>query len=347
MRYLTLGKTGLRVSEVGFGGIPIIRLSMEEAVAVLRRALERGVTLFDTANLYMDSEDKFGRALAGERRRLVLATKSIKRDRAGVEADIHQSLTKMRTDYLDLFQFHQVSQEDDLKTLTGPGGALEGVLRAKEAGKIRHVGVTSHSLEMAQRLVKMDVFETIQFPFNFVEEAAATELFPAARQANLGILAMKPFCGGLVDKARVAFAYLRQYPDVIPLAGWDTVAGVDEVLDLYDQENVVTQEDQEAMARYRKELGDKFCRRCEYCQPCPQGVLITPAMLYGIVAHRMGPAKAAEFAAKTMETVKQCIQCGECESRCPYGLPIAETIQHHLALFEEHCRAAKITGNNS
>ena len=168
----------MKVSEVGFGGIPIIRLSMEDAVAVLRRAVERGVTLFDTANLYMDSEEKFGRALSGERPRLVLATKSIKRDRAGVEAEINLSLERMRTDYLDLFQFHQVSQEKDLEALTGPQGALEGVLRAKEAGKIRHLGVTSHNLEMAVRLVKTGLFETIQFPFNFVEEAAAEELHP-------------------------------------------------------------------------------------------------------------------------------------------------------------------------
>jgi predicted aldo/keto reductase-like oxidoreductase len=338
MRYLTLGKTGMEVSEVGFGGIPIIRLSMEDAVAVLHRALDRGVTLFDTANLYMDSEEKFGRALAGERHRVVLATKSIKRDRTGVEADIHQSLTKMRTDYIDLFQFHQVSQEDHLEAITGPEGALEGVVRAQKAGKIRHVGVTSHSLEMAIRLVKMDFVSTIQFPFSFIEEAAAEELHPAAREGNVG---MKPFCGGLVDNAGVAFAYLRQYPDIIPLPGWDTVAGVDEVLDLYEQENVVTPEDLAEMARYREELGDKFCRRCEYCQPCPQGVMITSAMLYGIVAHRMGPAKSAAFATKIMETVKQCIECRECEARCPYGLPIAETIHHHLALFEEHCRVGQ------
>jgi hypothetical protein len=186
MRYLTLGKTGMEVSEVGFGGIPIIRLSMEEAVAVLHRALDRGVTLFDTANLYMDSEEKFGRALAGERQRLVLATKSIKRDRDGVEADINLSLTKMRTDYIDLFQFHQVSQEDHLEAIIGPGGALEGVARARQAGKIRHVGVTSHSLEMAVRLVKMGIFSTIQFPFSFIEEAAAEELHPAARLGHGG-----------------------------------------------------------------------------------------------------------------------------------------------------------------
>jgi len=341
MRYLKLGKTGLTVSEVGFGGIPIIRLSLEEAVAVLRRALERGVTLFDTANLYMDSEEKMGRALMGERQRVVLATKSIKRDRAGVEADLEQSLRLLRTDYLDLFQFHQVSQEDHLAAIAGPEGALEGVLRAKKAGKIRHLGVTSHSLTMAVRLVKTGLFSTIQFPFNFVEEEAAAELFPLARELGVGILAMKPFCGGLVDRARVAFAYLRQFPDIIPLPGWDTVAGVDEVLDLYARENVVTPEDRAEMARYREELGENFCRRCEYCQPCPQGVMVTPAMLYGIVAHRMGPDQAARFAEKIMDSVKNCIECRECEERCPYGLPIPETIHHHLRLYEEHCRASQ------
>jgi hypothetical protein len=341
MRYLTLGKTGLEVSEVGFGGIPIIRLSLEKAVAVLRRALERGVTLYDTANLYMDSEEKIGRSLMGERHRVVLATKSIKRDRAGVEADIDQSLRMLRTDYLDLFQFHQVSQEDHLTAITSPQGAMEGVVRAQEAGKIGHIGVTSHSLEMALRLVKTGLFSTIQFPFNFVEEAAAEELFPLAREQHLGILAMKPFCGGLVDRAQVTFAYLRQYPYIIPLAGWDTVAGVDEVLDIYERENLITPEDRAEMARYRQELGDTFCRRCEYCQPCPQGVMVTPAMLYGIVAHRMGPNQAAKFAAKIMESVQNCLECRECEARCPYGLPIPETIHHHLALYEEHCRATQ------
>lgn len=336
MRYRILGKTGLEVSEVGFGGIPIIRLSMQDAVRVLRRAYDRGITFYDTANLYLDSEEKIGRAFAGLRPRLVLATKSIKRDRAGVEGDIHRSLRLLGTDYLDLFQFHQVSQETDFQTLTGPDGALEGVLRARKAGKVRHIGVTSHNLEMARKLVQTGLFSTIQFPFNFIETAAQTELYPPAREQGLGLLAMKPFGGGLIDNAGLTFKFLRQFPDVIPLAGWDSVARVDEVVDLYDTENVVSSEDLAAMDRYREELGQDFCRRCEYCQPCPQGVLITPAMLYGVVAHRMGPAKAAGFATKTMESVRNCIECGECMERCPYGLPIPERIKEFLALYDLH-----------
>jgi uncharacterized protein len=201
MRYYRLGKTGIEVSEVGFGGIPIIRLSTDEAVRVLRRAYDRGITLYDTANMYLDSEEKIGRAFAGLRHQVVLATKTIKRDRVGAEADIEQSLRSLRTDYLDLFQFHQVSQEADYQTLTGPNGALEAVNRAREAGKIKHIGVSSHRLEMAATLIKTGLFSTIQFPFNFIEEAAQGELHPVARQLDVGILAMKPFGGGALENA--------------------------------------------------------------------------------------------------------------------------------------------------
>jgi len=336
MRHRLLGKTGLKVSEVGFGCIPIIRLTMSEAILVLRRAQERGITLFDTANVYLDSEEKIGRAFQGLRPHVVLATKSIKRDRLGLEGDLEQSLRLLKTDYLDLFQLHQVSQEEDFQALTAKDGALEAALRAREAGKIRHLGITSHNLEMARKLVATGLFSTIQFPFNFIETAAATELHPLAREHHLGLLAMKPFCGGLVDNGRVALKYLRQFPDVIPLPGCDSVARVDEVIDLYATDNVVTPEDLAVMEVYREELGDKFCRRCEYCQPCPQGVMITSTMLYGIVARRMGPEKAAGFAAKFMEAARACIECGECADRCPYGLPIPETIKAHLALYDQH-----------
>lgn len=336
MRYLILGKTGLQVSEVGFGAIPIIRLSLDEAVRVLWRAFDRGITLYDTAHVYLDSEEKIGRAFDGLRHEVVLATKTLKRDRRGAEDDLELSLRRLRTDYLDLYQLHQVSQEADYQTLTGPHGALEAVVRAREGGKIRHLGVTSHNLEMALRLVETDLFSVIQFPFNFMEDAALSELHPLARERGLGVLAMKPFCGGLVDNARVAFTFLRQFPEVIPLAGWDSVEHVDEVLDLYETENVVTAADLAARERYREELGEQFCRRCEYCQPCAQGVMITPAMLYGILAHRMGPVKAAGFAAQAMETVRNCIECGECAERCPYRLPIPEMIKEYLSLYEGH-----------
>ncbi len=303
---------------------------------MLRRAYDRGITLYDTANMYLDSEEKIGLAFEGLRHQVVLATKSIKRDSEGAEAQIEQSLRVLRTDYLDLFQFHQVSQEADYQTLMGPNGAMEAVVRAREAGKIRHIGFTSHSLEMAVKLIKTGLFSTVQFPFNFLEEAAQGELHPVARQLDLGILAMKPFGGGALEDGKLCFKYLRQWPDVIPLPGFDAVEGVDEIVALYGTENIVSPEDLEAMERCRAEVGQHFCRRCEYCQPCPQGVMITPSMIYPVVAHRMSPGTAARFSAKAMASVANCIDCGECIERCPYGLPIPEMIRKHYAMFEEH-----------
>ena len=336
MRYRLLGNTGLEVSEVGFGTIPIIRLSSEEAVRVLNRAYDRGITLYDTANMYLDSEEKIGRAFRDKRHQVVLATKTIRRDRKGAENDLDLSLQRLQTDYIDLYQFHQVSQEQDFQTLVGPEGALEAVLRAREEGRVRHIGVTSHSLEMALKLIATGLFSTLQFPFNFIEERAALELHPAARQRGLGIIAMKPFAGGMLEDARLCFRFLRQWPDVIPIPGFDAVAGVDEVVALYRRENVVTAEDRKAMEERRQELGERFCRRCEYCQPCPQGVMITPAMIYPVIAHRISPAIASTFSAKAMESVKNCIECGECHQRCPYGLPIPEMLKDHLAQWEQH-----------
>jgi uncharacterized protein len=336
MHYRTLGKSGVRVSEVGFGGIPIIRLSTAEAIRVLRRAFDRGITLYDTANMYYDSEEKIGLAFEGLRQRVVLATKTIKRDSQGAEAHIEQSLRSLHTDYLDLFQFHQVSQEADYQTIIGPKGALEAAVRAKEAGKIRHIGVSSHNLSMSLSLIKTGLFSTLQFPFNFLEDGAREELHPLAGKLGVGVLAMKPFAGGMLEDGPLCFKFLRQWPEVIPLAGFDTTGGVDQIADLYERENMVSDDDFAEMERCRQKIGQRFCRRCEYCQPCPQGVMVNAAMIYPVIAHRMSPAKAAHFSARAMESVRNCIECGECVERCPYDLPIPEMIREHLAMFEEH-----------
>jgi hypothetical protein len=340
MRYVTLGKTGMEISEVGFGCIPIIRLSTAEAVKVLRRAYEKGITLFDTANAYLDSEEKIGLAFEGIRSRLVIATKTLKRDRAEAEADIELSLQRMRTDYIDLFQIHQVSLEPDYETATGPGGVFEAALKAKQAGKIRHVGVTSHSIDMAARLVKTGLFSTVQFPFNFIESQAVEKLHPDARLQEMGILAMKPFGGGALENAELCFKFLRQFPDVIPLPGFDALEQVDQIVAIYETGNDLFPEDLDAMEKIKTRLGQQFCRRCEYCQPCEQGVMITPAMNYPIIAHRMSGPKAAGFAAKAMQSVSNCTECEECVKRCPYNLPIPEMIKKHLALYERHSAEA-------
>jgi hypothetical protein len=325
--------TGLMISEVGFGGIPIIRLATDEAVRVLRRAHEQGITLYDTANAYRDSEEKIGQAFQGLRDRVVIATKTIRRDAVGAMEQLDNSLLKLRTDYIDLYQLHQIAHEEDWQAVTAPRGAMEAVARAKEAGKVRHIGVTSHSLKMAIKLVRTGLFSTIQFPFNFIETAARDELFPAARELGVGILVMKPFAGGVIDNADIVFKFLRQYPDAIPLPGFDSIQSTDEVVGFYNMPNLVTDQDNALMDEYRNRLGKAFCRRCEYCQPCPKEVRITMAMGYQIFVSRMGPKVAADFARIPMESVARCEECGECVKLCPYDLPIPEILKQNYASY--------------
>jgi len=330
------GKTGMTVSELGFGGIPIIRLDVDTAVEVLRRAFDRGITFYDTANAYRDSEDKIGRAFDNMRKKVFIATKTLRRDAKSAAKHIENSLRMLRTDYIDLYQLHQVAQEKDWNAITAPGGALEAVVRAREEGKVRWIGVTSHNLSMALKLVRTGLFSSIQFPFNFIEDAGKDELLPAARGRGLGILAMKPFAGGMINNAIVAFKFLRQYPEILPIPGYDSVEAVEEVVSIYKKPNVVTAEDLRLMDQYRVELGKEFCRRCEYCQPCPAGVMITPAMAYKIVASRMSPAVSVEFCKAAMESVKLCDNCGVCLERCPYELPIQDMLKRNYDLYEKH-----------
>ena len=336
MRYIHFGKTGLAVSEVGFGGIPILRLSTDDAIRVVRHAYERGITFFDTAHAYRDSEQKMGLALQGIRDKVVIATKSMARDAAGISAQLANSLRQLQTDYIDIFQLHQVAQRPDWEKILAPGGALEALVQAKEQGKIRFISITSHSLPMAIELIESGHFASIQFPFSFIEDAAKADLHPQAQKRGLGIIAMKPFAGGVIDNAAITFKYLRQYPGVIPIPGFDSMASVDEIVDLYEQPNQVTAEDLQIMDQYRVKLGQRFCRRCEYCQPCPNGVMITPAMAYPVIAGRMSAAVAVTFSGKAMDTVPLCIDCGVCAERCPYELAIPEMLRQHYHLYSEH-----------
>jgi hypothetical protein len=337
MDYRSLGKTGLKVSEVGFGGIPILRLQTDEAARILRHAFDKGITFYDTANMYRDSESKIGQALSPVRNKIIIATKTILRDAAGFCKNLENSLKMLKTDYIDLYQFHQVANDEEWGKVTKDSGALSEAHKAKKEGKIRFLGVTSHNLPMAIKLIKTGLFDTIQFPFNFIEQEAKDELHVYARKKSMGIIAMKPFAGGVIDNAALAFKYLRQFPDAVPIPGFDSVQSVDEIVSIYKYPNEVTDKDLESMEKYRQELGRKFCRRCEYCQPCPNGVIITPAMGYPIVASRMSPEVSVEFLKIPMQSIEKCTECGICIERCPYELPIPELLKKNYDLFEAHC----------
>lgn len=328
MRKVVLGKSGLEVSAVGFGGIPIMRVSEDEAVRTVRRALDLGVTFLDTAASYGDSQIKIGKAIAGRRDGLVLATKSGQRTRDGMLADVDRSRRELGVDCIDLYQLHGVSQPERWQQIRAPGGALEGLLEARERGWIAHVGYTSHSMDVALELADESVFETVQFPFNMVTREPAEALIPKARRRRLGFIVMKPMCGGQYDDAELAFKFLNAFPDLVPIPGIERPEQIEQIAALVESGAVLEGEEKARAERIAAELGKLFCRRCGYCQPCPQGVPITTAMIFESMVKRLTRQRVVSGPAKRIvEKVPDCIECGDCEAKCPYELPIIETIK--------------------
>ena len=333
MRQVTLGRTGLKVSELGFGGIPIMRLSTDEAVRLVDHCRARGITFFDTANGYNDSEAKIGQALSGHRDQVVLATKTMGRDRATAEAHLTESLRRLRTDHIDIYQVHNVTSQESLSAVLAPGGVLEYLQRAREKGLIRFIGVSSHNPQIAKAALATGHFDTLQFPFNFVESDPVEELFPAAWEMNVGVIGMKPLGGGLLDRADLCFKFLRQHPRLVPIPGFQSLAEADEVIDLYGRPAEVTPADRAAMDAIRDEMGTRFCHRCEYCLPCPSGVAIPRILLFKSQTRRFSHEHLKKMAADAMRTGLECQDCGECQEKCPYGLEVPELIREHLDLY--------------
>ncbi len=331
---MRLGKTGLQVSRIGFGGIPIQRLTDEEAVKVVRRCLDLGVTFFDTANGYTTSEERIGKAIAGRRGRVVLATKTGARDKATAREHLHLSLKRLNTDYIDLWQFHGVSTFEAYDQVLGPGGAMETAREALQEGKIRHIGMSSHSMEVALKAVPSGYFETIQFPFNFVTREPALELLPLARKHDLGFIAMKPFSGGLLDRADLAIKYLLQFEGVLPDPGIEKVEEIEEIVKIVNGPWELTPQEWQELERMSQELGKRFCRRCEYCQPCPEGVRISTVMNIRSFWKRFPAARffTGSFL-EAAESVEKCAECGECEEKCPYHLPIREMLVENAEFY--------------
>jgi predicted aldo/keto reductase-like oxidoreductase len=333
MRSIELGDTGLVVSEVGFGGIPIQRLSGHGAVNVVRRCLDLGITFLDTANAYTTSEERIGEAISGRRDDLILATKTQARDAKGVAKHLALSLGRLGVETIDLYQFHCVSKEEEYEKVLAPGGPLDVVRQAQASGAVRHVGLTSHSMEIALKAVRSGRFETVMFPFNFIANEAAQELIPLALERGVGFIAMKPLAGGALDDATLAFKYLRQFPHILPIPGVERATEMEEIVAIMEGPAEMTPDEQAAMERMRSELGNRFCRRCGYCQPCPEGISIQTLMIMDSIIRRMPAANVFSDLTQTVADAEECVECGECEDKCPYDLPIREMIQEHIALF--------------
>jgi len=335
MDKVRLGKTNMMVTRLGFGGIPIQRLTEEDAVSVVRKCLDLRITYIDTANAYTTSEERIGKAIAGRRKGLILATKSGARDREGIEKHLNLSLQRLGVDYIDLYQFHGVSTFDDLEKVLDPKGPWAAVEDALKAGKIRHIGITSHSMDVAKEAVKTDRFETIMFPFNFITSEPAEELIPLAKEHDVGFIVMKPLAGGLLDNATIAFKYLLQFPDVVTIPGIEQNREIEEIARLYSEPKKMTEAEITEMQRMKDELGTKFCRRCEYCQPCIQEIPISTVMNITSFVKRMPPERVFTGGIATaMERAATCTECGDCEERCPYHLSIREVIADNVRWYE-------------
>ena len=335
MKTIRLGKTELQVSELGFGGIPIIPLGFDKAIEMVKYCYDRGINFYDTANMYGDSEKKIGAALESVRDQVIIATKTLARDAAGAASHIDLSLENLNTRYLDLFQFHNIAEDAELKQILSPDGAMSAVQAAKAAGKIRHIGFSSHNIDTAIRVCRTGLFSTIQFPFNFIEKEPLDELFKVALEKDMGIIAMKPLGGGLLESASLCFGFLQQYPYVVPIPGLSTREELDEILQLYAAPKSLSQADLKEIEQIRQDLGKNFCHRCRYCLPCEQDVRITDVMMFRPMARRLEPALAVAFTKDAMESVDNCNECQECLPKCPYHLGIPDVIREQRRYYDE------------
>ena len=326
MKYTTLGKTGLKISRLGFGGIPIQKVDVPTVRALMEKLAASGVNYIDTARGYTVSEAYLGEALEGLRDKFVLATKSMARTKEAMAKDIETSLGNLRTDYIDLYQIHNPSLKE-LEVVAAPGGALEALLEAKAAGKIGHIGVTAHMATVFERALEMDWVETVMFPYNIVETQGEA-LMQRCTEQNVGFICMKPLAGGALEDAELALRFIGQNKDVsVVIPGMYAQSEIEQNLAAAENTAPLTQAEIEKIEAIRRELGTQFCRRCNYCQPCTQGIGISGIfVLEGYLARYGLGDWAKQRYAGMAKKAGDCVGCGVCETRCPYQLPIREML---------------------
>lgn len=335
MEYRILGKTGLRVSRIGFGGIPIQRIDAEGTRALMQALVEKGVNYIDTARGYTVSEEYLGYGLEGIRDKFVLATKSMSRDKESMARDIAISLANLRTDYIDLYQLHNPKLEE-LDVIFSENGAIQALRQAKAEGKIGHIGITAHSAAVFEKALEYDEIETVMFPYNIVE-SQGEELIAQCREKNVGFICMKPLAGGAIEDGRLALRYILANDNVtVAIPGMAEVKELEQNLAAAEDTSPLTEEEKAAFEKVRAELGQNFCRRCNYCAPCAAGINIPSVFLFQGYLRRYGLAGWARERYATLPVkASACVQCGACETRCPYQLPIRQMMAEAAKDFGE------------
>lgn len=328
MKTVTLGKTGITVNRNGFGALPIQRVSVEEAGHLLRKAFDNGVDFFDTARSYSDSEYKIGLALSDVRDKIVIATKTPSTTVEGFWKDLETSLSLLKTDYIDIYQFHNPA----FCPKPGDGtGLYEAMLEAKAQGKIRHIGITNHRLAVAQEAVESGLYETLQFPFSYLASEKDEALVRLCAEKNVGFICMKALSGGLITRSDAAYAYLAQYENTLPIWGVQRESELDEFIAYNDNPPAMTAELSAYIEEERVSLAGDFCRGCGYCMPCPAGIEINQCARMSLLLRRSPAAGwlTPAWQAK-MEKIEECLHCGQCMQHCPYSLNTPELLRKNL-----------------
>ena len=334
MEKVRLGRTNLIVTKLGWGGIPIQRVGEREAVSVIKGVIEMGVDLLDTARAYTNSEHRIGLALQKIDRPVILSSKSLTR-KEKIYNDVHESLKQMRVKKVNIYHLHGVSSFEEYEKVMAPGGAYEGLKRARDEGLIDHIGITSHNLNVLERAIEDGHFEVIMACYSFLEPDAARKVFPLAREKDIGVLAMKPFSGGVIEEGGPALRFVLSTANIVPIPGSETLGKAHENWNIFTENYSLTEKDKERIEATKKEFDRQFCRRCDYCQPCTEKINIQFAIGLKSIIKRFGPhARDAGWMKDLIEKARNCSECGECLPRCPYQLPIPDMIKENLAWFD-------------
>ncbi len=328
MRNITLGMTGITTPQNAFGALPIQRVSLETAVKLLRRAHEGGMTFFDTARAYSDSEIKVGAAFEGMRDKVYIASKTQAKTPDQFWKDLDTTLTNLKTDYLDIYQFHCVSR------CYAPGdgtGMYEAMIEAKKQGKIRHIGITAHLIAVAEEIAASGLYETLQFPFSYLASEREIALVRACEEKNMGFIAMKGLAGGLLTNSRACMAFMSQF-EALPIWGIQREEELDQWLSFFSEDVILDDEISAFIEEDKKALQGDFCRGCGYCMPCTAGIQINQcARMSQLIRRAPSENFKGEFWQKEMAKIEDCVDCGLCKSKCPYGLDTPNLLRKNLA----------------
>lgn len=327
MSMVTLGSTGICVNKNGFGALPVQRVTKEDAVYLLRKAYDGGIRFFDTARAYSDSEEKLGAAFEGMREKVFISTKTMAKDVEGFWKDLETSLSLLKTDYIDIYQFHNPS----FCPKPGDGtGLYEAMLEAKAQGKIRHIGITNHRMSVAEEIIESGLYETLQFPFCYLATDREKALVQGCKEKNIGFIAMKALSGGLITNSAAAYAFEDQYDNVLPIWGVQREKELDEFLSYIACPPAMTDEIKTIIEKDQKELSGNFCRGCGYCMPCPAGIEINTCARMSLLLRRSPSAnQLTEGGQEMMKKIEGCLHCGACMKKCPYGLNTPKLLEEN------------------